>query len=372
MKQAMNDYSLLETCLARLEAGEDLESILARFPDQAGKLRPLLTAALKARRSGSSLRIPASAQIDSRTRFLVEADRMQQKKQSGFFPRLRFAGVTAMVVFIFVAGLFGTSLASAEAVPGEALYSVKRAVERVQLALTTDQVTRLNLEEEFDRRRVAETEALTKTGRPQSVTLAGPLKETTAQAWTVGGVQLNLNPEQESIARSLSGSYVEVKGQVRSEGDLDVEDMELRLFNFSGTLEAMSDTEWLVSGVKVLVMENTQITGKPKIGRKVEMTTLHYDEEYFLALSVKVTGPASNENKTEGQNRNNGNPQPLITATPEVEQEDTLSLSSTPEPQEVEETRKPDPTKQQETEVDDKDNETPKPRETEKQDESKD
>ncbi len=371
MKQGMNDYSLLETCLARLEAGEDLESILAQFPDQAGKLRPLLTAALNARRSGAALRIPASAQIDSRTRFLAEA-RSMQKKQSGFLPRLRFAGVTAMVVFIFVAGVFGTSLASAKAVPGEALYSVKRAVEQAQLALTTDQVARLNLEEEFDRRRVAETEALTKTGRSQSVTLAGPLKETAAQAWTVGGVPLNLNPDQKAIAKSLSGSYVEVKGQVRSEGDLDVEDMELRLFNFSGTLEAMSDTEWLVSGVKVLVMENTQITGKPKIGKKVELTTLHYDEEYFLALSVKVTGPVSNEDQPEGPNRNNGKPQRLITGTPQVDREDTLSLSSTPEPQEVEETSMSDPTKQQETPDDDKGTETPNPRETEKPTETKD
>jgi len=367
LKQAFDDYSLLEYFLARLEAGENLESILAQFPDKAGKLRPLLTAALKAHDSGAPLRIPASAQIDSRTRFLAEANRLQ-KKQPGFLPHLRFAGAAALVVFIFIVGLFGTGLASAKAVPGEALYPVKRAVERAQLALTIDQVTRLNLEEEFDRRRVSETETLTKAGSLESVTLAGPLNESTDQTWTVGGVQLNLTPDQEAVARSLSGSYIEVKGQVRSEGDLDVEDMELRLFNFSGTLDAISENEWLVSGVKVLVMENTQITGKPKIGKKVELTTLHYNEEYFLALSVKVTGGASDKDQPEERNQNDGkgNTQPLITETSEVDQEGTPTLSSTPEPKETEETDKPEPTIKQETTDDDKQVETPTPHETQK------
>lgn len=356
MKQYMDDYSLFEQCLSRLEAGEDLETILADNPAEAGKLRPLLTAAVKARCSGAPLRIPASAKIDSRTRFLAEAGRMQ-KKQHLFDPRLRFAGAAAMVVIVLLAGIFGTGLASAKAVPGQTLYPVKLVVEQAQLALTVDQPTRLNLEEEFDRRRVEETEKLSLAGRSESVTLAGPLNLSTDQTYAVGGVTLNLTPDQEAIANSLAGSYVEVKGNVRGADGLDVEGIELRLFNFSGILNAMSDNEWLVSGVKVMVMETTQITGQPKIGKRVELTTLHYDEEYFLALSVRVTGPAEKENKPLEQKENNGKGKTTLVnqGTAENESSETLSPTQTPEPRNPADNRKPEPTKLLELDDDDND-----------------
>lgn len=359
--QSQDIYSLFEQCLARLNAGEDLEAILAGFPDQAAQLRPLLTAAEKARRSGAPLRIPASAQIDSRTRFLLEAERMQRKPQ-GFKPHMRLAGAVTMAAFVLLAGIFGTGLVSAKAVPGQVLYPVKRVVEQAQLALTVDQSARLSLEEEFDQRRVKETEKLSQTGRSESVTLAGPL-ENIDQTWRVGGVKLNLTQDQEAIAHSLSGSYVEVKGEVHGEEGLEVEDMELRLFTISGILEEMSDTEWLVSGVKVLVMENTQITGKPKIGKKVELTTLHYNEEYFLALSVRVSGAGGSLNKPEGENNGKGLATATeLTADSETEQLDSLAITpENPKPVEVKETHKPELTKLQETGEKPEETVTPQP-----------
>ncbi len=304
MKQFRDDFSLFEDCLARLEAGEDLESILAAIPNEADKMRPLLQAALEARRSGEPVHIPASAKIDSRTRFLAEASRMQNRSP-GFQPHFRLAGAIAIAVLILFAGLFGTSLASAETVPGETLYPIKRAFESAQLALTSDQSTRLDLEEEFDRRRVTETEKLVEAGRTESVSLAGTLNETTEHVWVVGNVPLALTPDQMEIARSLRGSYVEVKGQLQSGSGLSVETMELRLFNISGFLDSMTDQEWVVSGVKILVMENTQITGKPEVGRRVYLTALHYDEDYFLALSAQFTAPTSDKNNGQEQRNNN-------------------------------------------------------------------
>lgn len=305
LKQFRDDYSLFEYCLARLEAGEDLESILASIPDEADKMRPVLQAADQARHTGEPVRIPASAKIDSRTRFLVEASRMQ-KKSPGFQPHFRLAGAIAIAVFILFAGLFGTGLASAETVPGETLYPIKRAMESAQLALTSDQSTRLDLEEEFDRRRVTETEKLVEAGRTESVSLAGTLNETTEHVWVVGNVPLALTPDQLEIAHSLRGSYVEVKGKLQTGNGLSVETMELRLFNISGLLDSMTDKEWVVSGVKILVMENTQITGKPEVGRKVYLSALHYDEDYFLALSAQFTGPSSQKNNGQEQHNNNG------------------------------------------------------------------
>ena len=78
----------------------------------------------------------------------------------------------------------------------------------------------------------------------------------------------------------MLGSYIEVKGKIRGEEGIEVENLELRLFTFTGTIEEINGKEWKVSGVKVLVMDSTQIKGKPRVGKRVELTTLHYDDDF--------------------------------------------------------------------------------------------
>lgn len=363
MTQLLELYSLFENCLARLNTGEDLETILAQYPQHAAELRPLLTAALKARKPGGLLRIPASAQIDSRTRFLAEAHRRQSRPKS-FFPRLSFAGALLSSLVLLFAGIFGTSFASADTIPGETLYPVKRVVEQAQLALTTNQGSRLNLEEEFDRRRVAEAEELEQKGLTESVKVAGRLEVLSDETWTVAGLKLNLTPEQVAIARTLTGSYIEVIGQIRGEDGIEVESLELRLFTFSGTLEAIQDNEWTVSGVKVLMMEFTQITGEPQVGKRVDLTTLHYDEDYFLALTVRVTGGSSSNEPKETNKSGKNSDKPVITDSVNDQLEATKVPTKTPEPKESESTREPEETKRPDSDGENKVTETPKPTET--------
>lgn len=358
MTQLLEPYSILEISLARLNAGEDLETVLADYPQQAAEMRPLLIAALKASRSGVPLRVPASAQIDSRTRFLAEAQR-RQTKPKGFLPRFNFAYAAIAIIILLFAGIYGTSLASAETVPGETLYPVKRVVEQAQLALTTDQTSRLDLEEEFDRRRVAEAEVLEQEGRIESVTVAGPLEEMADQSWSVGGVKLNLTSDQQALARTLLGSYIEVKGKIRGEEGIEVENLELRLFTFTGKLEAINTNEWTVSGVKVLVMESTQISGKPRIGRRVELTTLYYDEDYFLALTVRVSGNESNG--TGSKEKNKGSDDPVEIKSTEDRTENTPEATRTPDPDDKDPTSDSDSVKTSDSDDDHRLTETPKP-----------
>lgn len=358
MTQHLEPYTILDNCLTRLNKGEDLETVLADFPQQAAELRPLLIAALKASRSGVPLRVPASAQIDSRTRFIIEAQR-RQTKPVGFLPRFKLAGAFAAIAIIVFAGIFGTGLASAETVPGETLYPVKRVVEQAQLVLTTNQSTRLDLEREFDRRRVSEAEELEQEGRTEPVTVAGPLEELDDQSWSVGGVKLNLTPDQEALARTLIGSYIEVKGKIRGEEGIEVENLELRLFTFTGTLEEISGKEWKVSGVKVLVMDSTQVSGTPRIGRRVELTTLHYDEDSFLALTVRVTGNGSKDNGSKEEKK--GSDDPVMTESVDGSPEHTLEATRTPEPEGTDSFQDDESSKTPDSNDDHQQTETPKP-----------
>lgn len=358
MKQHLEPYTILDICLARLNNGEDLESVLVDYPQQAAELRPLLIAALKASRSGVPLRVPASAQIDSRTRFLVEAQR-RQTKPMGFLPRFKAAGAFAAIAFILMVGIFGTGLASAKTVPGETLYPVKRVVEKAQLALTTNQSTRLDLEEEFDRRRVAEAEELEQEGRTVPVIVAGPLEELADRSWSVGGVKLKLSRDQEDLARTLAGSYIEVKGKIRGGEGIEVENLELRLFTFTGTIEEISGKEWRVSGVKVLVLDSTEVSGKPRVGKRVELTTLHYDEDSFLALTVRVSGNGSYGNGSKEENKGSDNP--VKTESVEDNPENTLEATRTPAPSDSDSSNGGESSKTPDSDDDHQRTETPKP-----------
>ena len=44
-----NLFDALEICLGEIEGGSDLETALARFPEHADELRPILKTAIKAR-----------------------------------------------------------------------------------------------------------------------------------------------------------------------------------------------------------------------------------------------------------------------------------------------------------------------------------
>ncbi len=122
-----------------------------------------------------------------RTRLMVEADtvlvpaseRPLAARQPLRTPSLRFrrrlAGLTAALVSS--AGFVGMVGASAEALPGEMLYPVKRGVENVELAFHTDDVARGQYRLEQASERLAEARRLTEAGSPQSREHIAPVLE---------------------------------------------------------------------------------------------------------------------------------------------------------------------------------------------------
>ena len=139
------DFSThLDAALNQLNAGQDLEQILAAHPAQAAELRPLLQAA-------RSARLPAAAQPDrlaqnrSRARFLAAAQSQSHRRASFSLGRLALNALAALLLVIVTLGLGG--LASVQALPGDSLYPVKQALERAQLALSSGAQNRLTLEE---------------------------------------------------------------------------------------------------------------------------------------------------------------------------------------------------------------------------------
>lgn len=310
----------LDEGLDQLRKGTVLEEVLAWHPAQADRLRPLLETARQAQSLDADMSDMHIAQNRSRARFLGAARQRRERRSvltRGRLTGMRLAGTVALIAIVLFASLIGTGLSSVSAVPGQALYPIKRAVEQAQMALTTRQSSRLELEEAFDQRRAQETSKLVETGRIQTVVFAGFLWEDEQSGWYVDQVPLILTPDQEALARTLDGSYVEIKGVVRGETGVEVSELQLRLFHIDGVLQRMEADAWTVSGITVQIQDSTQVTGNLKAGMHVELTALRLKGGQYLVLSAKPGGKGSTppiiepEDQREPKIKKSGTPSPL-------------------------------------------------------------
>ena len=88
-------YTALEECLRALEAGQDMENVLRRYPELAQELRPLLEASLQARTAGQ-FSVPREVQRRGRARLMQRTAETREAKRTRrrmipVFPRVAIA-----------------------------------------------------------------------------------------------------------------------------------------------------------------------------------------------------------------------------------------------------------------------------------------
>jgi len=138
-----------------LVKGESLQQCLARYPEQAAELKPLLETALAAREAST---IQPRPDFKARARYqfrsaLKETAAGKSRTSWGWFPR--WATVMA-IVLVLVLGGGGTVAAADSSMPDSPLYSVKLVTERVRLTLTPSQMGRARIYAQLADRRVTE------------------------------------------------------------------------------------------------------------------------------------------------------------------------------------------------------------------------
>lgn len=283
---------LIEACLQALEQGQPIEAILARYPEQARNLAPLLRAAQSGRAMADTLRVPSAARARSRARFLERAKHLRTTPVSPIarLPRIGWAWGSLAVILVLLMSLVVTTLASAQALPGQPLYPVKRAVEAVQFNLTTEPGARLSLAETLDQKRAAEVQALIKQGRRQTVTFAGFLSRGAMGVWEVNQIPLLLSPDQEALARSLEGAYVNVFGETEPLLGVKAQRLELQLLTVRGTLREMSSKHLRLDGLTLWLSPATQRRGTVRVGQSISATVVRLAQEQYLALVVQGQG----------------------------------------------------------------------------------
>jgi hypothetical protein len=210
----MNDYEFdlaLDAALQLRAEGVSVEVCLARFPQYAAALRPLLETAGHAAsglRAGEPLSPPNLARGRAR---VLQAARASQPRPA--FLIWRWAVALAFVVTLAV----GVSAASAQSLPGDVLYPVKRTIEGAQLALAGDLPTRQQLEAEHNARRQDEARTLSQLKRAGVVEFEGSVESATAEELVVAGVRIR------GANTATPGERVRVNVRTTTEGAIVLE-----------------------------------------------------------------------------------------------------------------------------------------------------
>jgi hypothetical protein len=218
-----------------LRTGGSIDAFLREHPEQASEIAPLLDTVTGVRAKRTVPARPAEIALASRERFMAAAQRtvvVPSRKPLGFFAgwaalfgssagsrRVSYA-MAALLAVVLLLGLSTTGVitAAASALPGEPLYQVKLASEQVQLLLARDDSARQVVERAIANRRIQEAQTITQLRRPvTSLTIGGQLEALSDAEWQVAGLKIGITPQTRINGKPEVGAHV--SGTVQAPGD---------------------------------------------------------------------------------------------------------------------------------------------------------
>ena len=251
----------LDDCLAMLHTGASVDECLVVYPAQAAALRPLLElasavhglpapqarpaavqtnrarmmAAVAARQPSVNRAavLPVSgsllARYTGRIKALLPGKSTGQREGKNMVFVLRFAtaAITAVMAFTTVSA-GGAALASANSLPGDALYPVKRTVEDVQLFFTLGETAQEQFRLELEIRRRNEVQAVVLERRQVEVQFWGPLTAFTANQWVVDGLAVLVDGQTQIIGEPVEGATVHVLAVTQADGSILAQQLMVR------------------------------------------------------------------------------------------------------------------------------------------------
>jgi|GEM_PF-2518896 len=296
---------ILERSLLKLQAGQDIPSILKEFPEYREELGPLLETMRAIWSSRGSDTVPLDAMVRSRERLMKAARQAKQAARPSWWRRgtglLRHAMAPAAAVLACVALLF-SGIASAQALPGSALYPMKLAAEQVILALPASPSGQLARKQEYDERRKHEVEELIQLGSHEEVNLSGFLTRGEAGEWLADGLKIEFPADLAPKALELAGQFVLVHAELFDDGRMLAETIEPRVYQVAGRVQKLESGRLMIDDIWVQVGPATQLDGAIQAGRQVEASVTRLVDNTYLALKIELAGspkPLGGPAKTE-------------------------------------------------------------------------
>lgn len=227
--------TVLDDCMDLLRSGTTVEDCLARYPEYAEELRPLL--GLAAAVKGVPTPRPNAAGVDANRLRMLEAVQntvaLTPKRGlagSGWLagllggrgsrPLLRAAvALTAILLLVSLSSavLFASAAGS---LPGQTLYPVKRFGESVRLSLTFNSAARQELRTEFRLERQREVGQVLESGQQAMLEFRSHLEEIGDGYWIVGGQRVILDDDTVIEGQVVLGATVIVHASAPGDGTL--------------------------------------------------------------------------------------------------------------------------------------------------------
>ncbi|MBM3190776.1 MAG: hypothetical protein FJZ90_18910, partial [Chloroflexi bacterium] len=141
--------------------------------------------------------------------------------------RRRFANSLAVVALVLAVSLVGTVGASAQTLPGDVLYPVKRAAEQVRLAMTLSPAAKAEYQRALAAERRQEVLQIQTLGRPVEVAFEGRLEAIIDGTWIIEGIAVEGAPVTEGHEPPPIGSVVAVEAKAEA-GQIKASRAEIR------------------------------------------------------------------------------------------------------------------------------------------------
>ena len=214
----MNDVpeAVLHESLDLMEQGESIEKILVRYPDVASGLRPFLETA--AQLATLAPQPSLAAKQKSQKAFLAHAKSLNvAPAQPSSWYRLRqiLLPLASLALVVILFGATAVSV-SGSAIPGDALYPVKRIVENVRLNWANDVEEATVLTDQYREERIREVQSLLRTGRTEEMSFQGEVEAVQADQWTIATIEVLLNAETDITGEPQIGETALVTGMTQS------------------------------------------------------------------------------------------------------------------------------------------------------------
>ncbi len=196
-------------------------------------------------------------------------------------------GLTALLILL--SG--GLVITSAKSLPGDSLYPVKLAVEDITVYFVPSKEIRQEYEENYSQQRVDEVHRLIALSRIRKISFEGVLEEKNVTSWIVSGIPVTIAADATFVGGLngtdpyVTGSIVEVEGTTNSEGGVTANEIHLRQYQFTGTVENIDKNSWQISGIKLSVTSRTQIEDGIKLGDQVSVL-IRSDDNGLYAISI--------------------------------------------------------------------------------------
>jgi hypothetical protein len=283
--------TILDECLKELETGQSLDTVLARHPDEADQLRPLLLTAQNLKAMPVA-RPRSHVQHANRQRFLGEAIAMRRiRERRPAFGLFRPVAVAASLV-LMLASLGGgaTVYAASNSLPDSPLYPIKLATEQARLWFVFDENDRAGILLDQSETRMTEIRKLVQEGKPVEsnvlsamrgrITRATDIINKTDAPTDLVARANELSSRQEDILIAISGNVssddrdeygkvlvvvhevrIELQGLSEPLPQLDPQALAQGVSSFTGLVEQRQDDAWIISGTRILVNETTIVEG---------------------------------------------------------------------------------------------------------------